>query len=112
MIHGLPRGVLARQAEVNEDVARRTLGPRVSSRFALKIPLPVNLDRVESFGVHPRRIKHNVVCRGITRSDVRIKPSKANEWVIPVSYISLMHKLETLGGQHLSMVRRCSEGEF
>jgi hypothetical protein len=80
MVYDISTGVLAGQTKVDQDVARGTLGPSVCSRFALEVLLSVNLDWVESVGIHPGRIKHNVIRRAVAQEDVRVEstPRKMN----------------------------------
>lgn len=49
----VPRRVPTRQAKVYEKVTGRTLGPSVSRRFAFEVSIPIALNRVKSFRVHP-----------------------------------------------------------
>ncbi len=80
MVYDISAGVLARQAKIDQDVARGTLGPGVCSRFALEVLLSVVLDWVESVGIHPGRIEHYVIHRAVAQEDVRLEstPRKMN----------------------------------
>ena len=71
MVYDISTGVLAGQAKVNQNVARGTLRPSVSSRFAFEVLLSVVLDWVKSVGIHPGRIEHNVIRRAVPQEDVR-----------------------------------------
>jgi hypothetical protein len=64
---------LAGQAEVNEVVAWGSLCPVVSCGFSFEVPTSIDFDRVESVGVHPRRIEHDVVCRTVPTKQLLVK---------------------------------------
>jgi hypothetical protein len=61
LVHDISRGILAGKAEIDEIVNRRTLGPGVGLGSTLEVPISINLDRVEPIGVHPGRVKHDIV---------------------------------------------------
>lgn len=57
------------------------MGPGVGSRFSLEVLLSVDLDWVEPIGVHPRRIKHYVIRRAVTRLAIRLITVSSDEMV-------------------------------
>jgi hypothetical protein len=97
LIRYIPRGILARQTEVDEIINGRTLGPGVSLRSTLKVPITIDFDRMEAIRIHLRRAKHYIVGRAIatrviqTRGVLILKCDS-----LPMGDISLMHKSNAL----------------
>ena len=72
-IRYIPRGILARQTEVDEIINGRTLGPGVSLRSTLKVPITIDFDRMETVRIHFRRAKHYIVGRAIATKSFILK---------------------------------------
>ena len=98
-ICNVPRGVTTRQAKVYEKVTGRTLGPSISSRFAFEVSIPIVLDWVKSFRVHPGRFKHDIVRCAIPQKAVRLQLPRERGTFVPMGYVMLMHKLDALYDQ-------------
>lgn len=61
----IDRVISTGQAEVDEEVPRRTPGPRVPLGLSVEVLTSIDLDGVERFRIHIRRVKHNVLRRAV-----------------------------------------------
>jgi hypothetical protein len=60
-VQNVSRGILARQSEAGEEIARGPLRPGVLWRLPPKIKPFVKPYRVIAFGVHRRGIEHDII---------------------------------------------------
>ena len=116
-VQGVPGAILAGQAEVNEVVAWGSLCPVVSWSFSFEVLTSIDFDGVEPIGVHPRWIKHDVVCSTVPEKKKLIKTPESRHSNIPMCDISLMQKLDTLAQKKKSdqltfLVRRRGRAHF
>ena len=97
LIRYIPRGILARQTEVDEIINGRTLGPGVSLRSTLKVPITIDFDRMEAIRIHLRRAKHYIVGRAIATRVIQTRDVLVLKCdSLPMGDISLMHKSNAL----------------